>query len=153
MYNAVYIALRELGKIRLGDEQEVPRRRAIVLLSDGEDTSSLVTFDEVLDVAQRSDSVIYAIGLGIEASATRRSADPSFVLTRLAQQTGGRAFFPTVAKDLAGVYADIRDELASQYLLAYISSSDRTGQWRRVNVRVNRPGVSVRTKQGYFAGS
>src|SRR5262245_6092245 len=153
MYNAVYIALRELGKIRLNDEQEVPRRRAIVLLSDGEDTSSLVTFDEVLDVAQRSDSVIYAIGLGIEPSAARRSGDPSFVLTRLAQQTGGRAFFPSLAKDLTGVYADIRDELSSQYLLAYVSSNERTGRWRNVNVRVNRPGLTVRTKQGYFAGS
>ena len=153
MYNAVYIALRELGKIRLNDEQEVPRRRAIVLLSDGEDTSSLVTFDEVLDVAQRSDSVIYTIGLGIDPSAARRAADPSFVLTRLAQQTGGRAFFPTLAKDLTGVYADIRNELSSQYLLAYVSSNERTGRWRNVNVRVNRPGLTVRTKQGYFAGT
>ena len=153
IYNAVYIALRELGKIRLEDEKEGVRRRAIVVLSDGEDTSSLVSFDEVLDVAQRSDSVIYTIGLGIEASATKRSADPSFVLTRLAQQTGGRAFFPMAAKDLTGVYADIRDELSSQYLLAYVSSNAKTGQWRGVNVRVNRPGVAVRTRQGYFAGS
>jgi Ca-activated chloride channel family protein len=153
LYNALYIALRELGKIRLNDEQEVPRRRAIVLLSDGEDTSSLVTFDEVLDVALRSDNVIYTIGLGIDASAARRAADPSFVLTRLAQQTGGRAFFPSLAKDLTGVYADIRDELSSQYLLAYVSSNERTGRWRNVNVRVNRPGLSVRTRQGYFAGS
>jgi Ca-activated chloride channel family protein len=153
MYNALYIALRELGKIRLNDEQEVPRRRAIVLLSDGEDTSSLISFEEVLDVALRSDSVIYAIGLGINASAARRAADPSFVLTRLAQQTGGRAFFPSFAKDLAGVYADIRNELSSQYLLAYVSSNERTGRWRNVNVRVNRPGLAVRTKQGYFAGS
>jgi Ca-activated chloride channel homolog len=153
MYNALYIALRELGKIRLSDEQEVPRRRAIVLLSDGEDTSSLVSFEEVLEVALRSNSVIYTIGLGIDVSAVRRAADPSFVLTRLAQQTGGRAFFPSLAKDLAGVYADIRDELSSQYLLAYVSSNDRTGRWRNVNVRVNRPGLTVRTKQGYFAGS
>ena len=153
MYNALYIALRELGKIRLDDEQEGLRRRAIVLLSDGEDTSSLVSFDEVLDVALRSDSVIYTIGLGVAASTVRRAGDPSFVLTRLAQQTGGRAFFPSLAKDLTGVYADIRDELSSQYLLAYVSSNERTGRWRNVNVRVNRPGLTVRTKQGYFAGS
>jgi Ca-activated chloride channel family protein len=153
MYNALYIALRELGKIRLDDEQGGLRRRAIVLLSDGEDTSSLVSFDEVLDVALRSDSVIYTIGLGVGASAVRRAGDPSFVLTRLAQQTGGRAFFPSLAKDLTGVYADIRDELSSQYLLAYVSTSERTGRWRGVNVRVNRPGLTVRTKQGYFAGS
>jgi Ca-activated chloride channel homolog len=130
MYNALYIALRELAKIRLDDEQEGLRRRAIVLLSDGEDTSSLVSFDEVLDVALRSDSVIYTIGLGVAASTVRRAGDPSFVLTRLAQQTGGRAFFPSLAKDLAGVYADIRDELSSQYLLAYVSSNEKTGRWR-----------------------
>jgi hypothetical protein len=57
------------------------------------------------------------------------------------------------AKDLTGVYADIRDELSSQYLLAYVSSNAKTGQWRGVNVRVNRQGIAVRTRQGYFAGS
>ena len=51
------------------------------------------------------------------------------------------------------MYADIRDELSSQYLLAYVSSNERTGRWRNVNVRVNRPGLTVRTKQGYFARS
>ena len=153
MYNAVYIALRELAKIRLDDEREGLRRRAIVLLSDGEDTSSLVSFEEVLDAALRSDSVIYTIGLGVGTSVRRPPEDASFVLTRLAQQTGGRAFFPTEAKDLTGIYGDIRNELASQYLLAYESASDRTRQWRRVSVRVNRPGVAVRTRQGYFSGS
>jgi Ca-activated chloride channel family protein len=153
MYNAVYIALRELAKIRLSDEQEGLRRRAIVVLSDGEDTSSLVTFDEMLELAQPSDSVIYTIGLGVDTPGIRRSADPSFVLTRLAQQTGGRAFFPTQAKELTGVYTEIRNELSSQYLLAYVSSNERTTRWRGVNVRVNRPGMIVRTRQGYFAGS
>ena len=154
MYNAIYIALRELAKIKTDDEQDgETRRRAIVLLSDGEDTSSLVTFDEVLDAALRSDSVIYTIGLGVSPSARREASDPSFVLTRLAQQTGGRAFFPTQAKELTSVYGDIRYELASQYLIAYVSSGGRTGQWRRVSVRVNRPGVTVRTRQGYFSGS
>ena len=153
IYNAVYIALRELAKVRLTDEQEGLRRRAIVVLSDGEDTSSLVSFDEMLDLAQRSDSVIYTIGLGVDTPTVRRSADPSFVLTRLAQQTGGRAFFPAQAKQLTGVYTDIRNELSSQYLLAYVSSNERTTRWRGVNVRVNRPGVVVRTRQGYFSGS
>jgi Ca-activated chloride channel family protein len=153
VYNAVYIALRELAKVRLTDEQEGLRRRAIVVLSDGEDTSSLVSFDEMLDLAQRSDSVIYTIGLGVDTPTVRRSADPSFVLTRLAQQTGGRAFFPEQAKQLTGVYTDIRNELSSQYLLAYVSSNERTTRWRGVNVRVNRPGMVVRTRQGYLAGS
>jgi Ca-activated chloride channel family protein len=152
LYNAIYIALRELSRIRLDDEQEGLRRRAIVVLSDGEDTSSLISFDEVLDLASRSDTVIYTIGLGTSESGRRRPfPDAQFVLRRLAQRTGGRAFFPQLAKDLAEVYRDIRNELSTQYLLAYESSGARNGQWRRVSVRVNRPSVVVRTRQGYFA--
>jgi Ca-activated chloride channel family protein len=152
LYNAIYIALRELGRIRLEDEHGELRRRVIVVLSDGEDTSSLVSFDEVLDVASRSDAVIYTIGLGVSEPAGRRSfSDAQFILRRLAQQTGGRAFFPQAPKELAGVYRDIRNELSTQYLIAYESSAARNGEWRRVSVRVNRPNVTVRTRQGYFA--
>jgi len=153
LYNAVYIALNELKKIMLSDGPEVLRRRVIVLLSDGEDTSSLLSFEEALDAASRSDTVIYTIGLGVGSPAARRTpGDASFVLSRLAERTGGRAFFPAQAKDLAGVYRNIREELSNQYVLAYISSSQRAGQWRRVQVRVNRPNVAVRTRQGYFVG-
>jgi Ca-activated chloride channel family protein len=153
LYNAVYIALKELGKVMPQDDPQTPRRRAIIVLSDGDDTSSLVSFDEVLDLASRSDMAIYTIGLGSrEPVGPRNNRDGQFVLRRLAQQTGGRAFFPQDIKDLAGVYSDIRAELASQYSLAYESSSgSRDGQWRRIAVRVNRPSVTVRTRQGYFA--
>ena len=153
LYNSIYIALRELGKIRLEDEREGSlRRRVVVVLSDGEDTSSLVSYDEVAEAAARSDTVIYTIGLGIGDTAGRRTPqDAAFVLRRLAQQTGGRSFFPILAKELIPVYREIRDELSSQYMLAYVSTSPR-GQWRRLSVRVNRPGVAVRTREGYFAG-
>jgi Ca-activated chloride channel homolog len=119
LYNAVYIALKELGKLPR-DQPQMPRRRAIVVLSDGDDTSSLVSFDEVLDLASRSDTVIYTIGLGPSRPPTTRSnqTDGEFVLRRLAQQTGGRAFFTQQVKELAGVYADIFEELSSQYALA-----------------------------------
>jgi VWFA-related protein len=151
LYNAVYIALKELAKSPSG---EVPRRRAIIVLSDGDDTSSLISFDEVLDLAARSDTAIYAIGLGFSGPSAARTTqhDGQFVLRRLAQPTGGRAFFPQRIQELAGVYADIREELASQYALAYQSNSARRdGQWRRIAVRVNRSGVLIRTRPGYFA--
>ncbi len=154
MFNAVYIALKALGKKTAPDEEQRPRRRAIILLSDGDDTSSLVSFEEVLDAASRSDTAIYTIGLGVkEASGPRAgSQEGAFIRRRLAEQTGGRAFFPKEARDLAGVYGDIREELSSQYSLAYESSSARRdGEWRRIAVRVHREGVTVRTKQGYFA--
>ena len=153
LYNAVYIALKELNKVR--PENEAPygsRRRAIVVLSDGEDTSSLVSFEEVLDLASRSDTAIYTIGLAAPAPGGRWSQDAQFVLRRLAQRTGGRAFFPHGVKDLEQVYGDIHDELSSQYFLAYESTSPKTdGQWRRIVVRVSRPRVAVRTRQGYYA--
>ena len=155
LYNAIYIALKEMNKLKPQDAPRASRRRAIIVLSDGDDTSSLVDFDEVIDVASRSDTVIYAIGLGPRpAPGSFNKQDGQFVLRRLAQQTGGRAFFPQEAKDLASVYRDIREELSSQYSLAYESASPmRDGHWRQIAVRVNRPSVTVRTRQGYFAPS
>ncbi len=93
----------------------------MIVLSDGDDTSSLVSFDEVLDSASRHSMVIYTIGLGSGQSTVSRSGSQEgpFFLRRLTEQTGGRAFFPKEAKDLADVYADIRAELSSQYSLAY----------------------------------
>jgi Ca-activated chloride channel family protein len=153
LYNAVYIALRELSRRFPFEDADAPRRRAIVVLSDGEDTSSLVTFEEVLDAAARSDTVLYTIGLTDRGSGgTGPGQEGEFVLRRLAQQTGGRAFFPTTVKDLAMIYSEIRDELASQYSLAYESGSGAgDGTWRSIAVRVNRSDVSVRTRQGYYA--
>jgi Ca-activated chloride channel family protein len=153
LYNAVYIALRELSRRFPFEDADALRRRAMVVLSDGEDTSSLVTFEEVLDAAARSDTVLYTIGLADRGSGgTGPGKDGEFVLRRLTQQTGGRAFFPTDVKDLAMIYSDIRDELASQYALAYESGSGTSdGKWRSIAVRVNRSDVSVRTRQGYYA--
>ncbi len=153
LYNAVYIALKSLNTMRLPEEERALRRRAIILLSDGEDTASLVGFDEVLDLASRSDIVIYAIGLGGQQPVARGSyQDAPFILRQLAQHTGGRGFFPLRAIDLADVYGDIRRELSSQYSLAYQSTNAQDdGQFRRVAVRVNRAGAIARTRPGYYA--
>ena len=152
MYNALYISLKELAKIKAKNDDDV-RRRAVVLLSDGEDTSSLVTFEEVLDLAKRSATTIYAIGLqSKETGFSKGFREAEFVLRQLAQETGGRAFFPQRAEDLAGIYGVIADELASQYTLGYASTNQkRDGGWRRLNVQVNRQGTTARTKRGYFA--
>jgi VWFA-related protein len=152
MYNALYISLKELGKIRAKTDDDV-RRRAVVVLSDGEDTSSLVTYEEVLDLAKRSATTIYTIGLqSRETALSKGFKEAEFVLRQLAQETGGRAFFPQRAEDLAGIYGVIADELASQYVLGYASTNQkRDGAWRRLNVQVNRQGTTARTKRGYFA--
>ena len=153
LYNAIYISLKELKKIRAQTAEEI-RRQAIVVLSDGDDTSSLVEYEEVLDLAKRSETAIYAIGLrqGPATGGRREFKEAEFVLNQLARDTGGRAFFPTTVHDLPKLYEQISQELASQYTLAYTSrNSQRNGAWRRIVVRVTRPGISARTRQGYFA--
>jgi Ca-activated chloride channel family protein len=150
LHNAVYISLKELKKVRATSAGDV-RRQAIVVLSDGEDTSSLVPFEEVLDLAKRSEVIVYTIGIRGRDLGARGFHDAEFVLRQFAQETGGRAFFPGAASELDGIYAQIADELASQYALAYSSRNPRRdGQWRRIVVRTTRPELAARTKQGYF---
>lgn len=152
MFNAVYIALRELGALASPPEGQV-RRDVVVVMSDGEDTSSLVTFDHLLDAAKRSQTVIYAIGLGLGSGSTRRnSVPPQVALRTLSQESGGRLFLPRDATGLADVYQTIADELASQYVLGYTSSNTERAGWRRVSVRVTRAGAQTRTRSGYYAG-
>jgi Ca-activated chloride channel family protein len=152
LHNAIYISLKELAKIKAKSEDDV-RRRAIVLLSDGEDTSSLVSFEEVLDLAKRSETAIYAIGLQSRESGLGKGfREAEFVLRQLAQETGGRSFFPQKAEELSDIYGVIADELSSQYTLGYAPANQRRdGAWRRLNVQVNRQGTAARTKRGYFA--
>jgi Ca-activated chloride channel family protein len=150
LYNAIYISLKELKKVKAAATSDI-RRQAIVLLSDGDDTSSLIEFDEVLDLAKRSETAIYAIGLRQGEVGRREFKEAEFVLKQLSQETGGRAYFPTDARELPKIYQAIWDELASQYSIAYSSSNPkRDGAWRRVQVRVQRPSATARTKQGYY---
>ena len=151
LHNAIYIALKELRKVRAVNEEDV-RRQALIVFSDGEDTSSLVSFEEVLDLAKRSETAIYAIALRGTDTQAKGFREAEFVMRTLAQETGGRAFFPAKIEDLNGVYAQIADELASQYTLGYASTNQRRdGAWRRVNVTVARPNITPRTKKGYYA--
>ena len=151
LHNAIYIALKELRKVRAVNEEDV-RRQALIVFSDGEDTSSLVSFDEVLDLAKRSETSIYTIALRGSDVQAKGFREAEFVMRTLAQETGGRAFFPAKIDDLNGVYTQIADELASQYTLGYTSANPRRdGAWRRIVVQLSRPNVTPRTKKGYYA--
>jgi VWFA-related protein len=151
LHNAIYIALKELRKVRAVNEEDV-RRQALIVFSDGEDTSSLVSFDEVLDLAKRSETSIYTIALRGSDVQAKGFREAEFVMRTLAQETGGRAFFPAKIDDLNGVYTQIADELASQYTLGYTSANPRRdGAWRRIVVQLTRPNVTPRTKKGYYA--
>jgi Ca-activated chloride channel family protein len=156
LYNAVYIALKDLKRVMAKNVEEI-RRQAIVLLTDGEDTSSLLSYDEVLDLAKRSETAIYTIALRSDdgpSTGTRGFREAEFVLRQFAQETGGRAFFPNQVAELNGVYGQISEELSSQYTVGYTSrNARRDGNWRRIIVRVSRPSTTTRTKQGYFAPS
>ena len=152
LYNAIYISLKELKKVRAQTFEDV-WRQAIVVLSDGEDTSSLVGFDEVLEQAKRSETAIYSIGLRSRDGRSRRGfQEADFVLRQLSRETGGVAFFPEGVGDLVSIYEQIAEELSNQYTLGYTSNNPRRdGMWRRIVVRVTRLSVTARTKQGYYA--
>lgn len=157
LYNGVYMTLKEMVKQRRNDGEV--RRQAVVVLSDGDDTASLIGFDDVMELAKQSGVATYTITLqtpmlpqkDVVGDAESRTAT-EFAMKALAQETGARAFFPSKIEELAGVYGMIAGELATQYSLGYISKNPQAnGAYRRVAVRVERPGVRVRTRAGYVA--
>lgn len=156
LYNAIYTAVNELRVVRAEAGSEEPtRRQAIVVLSDGEDTNSLIDDVAVLDALQRSEMALYAIGL--RDPDPRQTGDRTFqraesILLRMARQTGGRAYFITETDELRNVYAQIADELSSQYTIGYVSTNvARDGSWRAVQVLTRPANTVARTRAGYFA--
>jgi Ca-activated chloride channel homolog len=153
LYNAIYVSLRALKDERAKNAEEI-RRQAIVVLSDGDDTSSVIEYDDVLDLAKRSETAIYAIGLRQQETGRGKFKEAEFVLRQLSQETGGRVFFPTSVTELPKIYEQISEELASQYTMAYSSKNPmRNGAWRRIDVRVNKQGLTARTRRGYYGPS
>jgi Ca-activated chloride channel homolog len=150
LYNALYVSLKGLKDERARSSEEI-RRQAIVVLSDGDDTSSVIEYEDVLELAKRSETAIYAIGLRQQESGRGKFKEAEFVLRQLSQETGGRVFFPTSIAELPKIYEQISEELASQYSMAYSSKNPmRNGAWRRIDVRVNKPGLVARSRRGYY---
>jgi Ca-activated chloride channel homolog len=154
LYNGVYTTIKQMQKVRESDGGEI-RRQAIALLTDGDDTTSIVTFDDVLALAKQAGIAIYTIALKSQyptalLGALKESSESEFAMKALAQETGARSFFPTDISQLAGVYGSITQELANQYALGYTSSNaKRDGGFRRIFVRVDEPNVRARTRSGY----
>jgi VWFA-related protein len=152
LYNALYVAMKSLGS---HGTASAPRRRAIVLLSDGEDTASLVNDEQVLGLARRGEVVVYPIGLQMDRPQDRARLEFSqatHFLTAVARETGGRAYFTSQLSELATVYDRIAEELRTQYTLGYVSDNPhRDGKWRRIVVRTpRREELQVRHKIGYY---
>ena len=157
-YSSIYTALNELSKERR--TATTPRRQAIVVLSDGQDTSSTFTFDALLGEVRRSAVPIYAIAprpthmtkAMREHFYGETTALADFELKTLATETGGRAFFPVTLVELSGVYDMIATELANQYSLGYQSSNpERDGAFRRIALKILTPGLTWRARAGYIA--
>ena len=126
-------------------------RRTLVLYTDGGDTSSSMSFYDAKALLRASDITLYAVGflanLRQPAQFEQRAR-----LRDLAESTGGLAFFPDTVKDLDPAYEKIAAEIRGQYTIGYLSTNVRTdGTWRKVEIRVKRPGLKVRTRPGYYA--
>jgi len=153
LHNALYVALKDLARQKQGTEL---RRRAIVLLSDGEDTASLVNDEQVLELARTTEINIYAISLRPNRAPDRSRlafSQAAHLLTALTQETGGQVHFPNSLSELDMVYDRIAEELRTQYNLGYVSSNKRRdGKWRRIVVRIpTREEIQIRHKIGYYA--
>ncbi len=121
-------------------------KRALILISDGEDSRSDFDFDETLDFARRSGIAVYTIGLGIPSDNLEERA----VLRRLAHETGGEAFQIETARRMERIYERIEDALRSQYLLGYQSSQSEPGRFRTIQVRLRGREATVRAAPGYY---
>ena len=146
LYDAIYFACRD----KLSQDQ--PRhkfRRAIVIVSDGDDNQSRYTRDQALEMAQKADVVMYAISTNI----TRVESDGDKVLKYLAQETGGRAFFPFKVEDLDQSFENIANELRHQYNISYRPEPLKTdGLFHVIDVRVpQRKNILVNVRRGYYA--
>ncbi len=148
LYDAILVARQDLRAAL--DENPRDYRQAIVILSDGEDTGSLLAFDDVLDQIRRSGVLVYAVSL--RADARGRPAPPTWPLARLAVDTGGRAIGVAEPQALAALYEDVNHELRHLYRLGYEPANvPADGRWRPLSVRVARPDAYVRTRGGYYA--
>ena len=141
LYDALYASFRRLRGIE--------GRKAIILLTDGDDTSSKFSFKRILDEAKVSDMIIYPVGMGT----TFLDVDLRRILKTLSEETGGRAYFPSKVEELQDVYQEIADELKSQYYITYEPTNTVwDGRWRKIRLD-GAPGrdLDIRTRSGYYA--
>jgi len=148
MYDALYFACRDklMKAPQLG-----PVRRAIILLSDGEDNQSHVTREEAIEMAERAEVVVYTISTNLTGS----SHHGDKVLERIAEATGGRAYVPFQITEVANAFAAIQEELRSQYAISYKPADFKSdGRYRTIEILAqNQKGLRIRSRHGYYAPS
>ena len=147
LYDAIYRACRT--KLMKEDEDR-PARRAIIVVSDGEDNQSDVSEGQAIEMAQRAQVIIYAISTDDSGLILRGDT----VLQQLAEATGGRAFFPFKMKDIKSSFAAIEDELRSQYVISYHPADfEANGRYRPIEITALKKDLQVRARKGYYAPS
>jgi Ca-activated chloride channel homolog len=145
LYDAIYRACHD--KLIKGHEDH-PVRRAIIVVSDGEDNQSEVSRAQAIEMAQRAEVIIYAISTDDSGLILRGDK----VLQQLADATGGRAFFPFKMKDIKNSFVAIEDELRSQYVVSYRPADfDADGRYRSIEITALKKDLQVRSRRGYFA--
>jgi len=146
LFDAVYTACRDkMLDVSRGQE---PVRKAIVLLSDGDDNQSRVHIDEVIKECERAETIIYAISTNWTPSRGRGDK----VLTDMAESTGGQVFFPPSVEEMSTSFKNIEEELRSQYALTYTPADFKyDGAFRSIYLYCNDRRYMVRAKKGYFA--
>jgi VWFA-related protein len=126
-------------------------KKVLVVVTDGEDNSSVETQAHLAQVAQQNDVIVYAVGL-LGAEEPDSAARAKTQLNELTQQTGGRAWYPNDVADIANITPEIAHEIRNQYVLAYTPTNlAADGSFRKIRVDVDVPGVLVRTRAGYYA--
>jgi len=152
LYDAIFFACKQ--KMLIFPPPEPYLRRVMIIISDGQDNESEHTREEALSMAQRAEVTIFAISTsqGGSNAGTGPNSRGDKILTRLAQETGGRVFFPFEASDLAASFQEIARELRSQYSVAYVSTNAaHDGTFRAITIEAKDKNLRVRAKAGYFA--
>ena len=145
LYDAIYRACHDH---LIKDHEDHPSRRAIVVVSDGEDNQSDFSEAQAIEMAQRAEVIIYAISTDDSGLILRGDK----VLQRIADATGGRAFFPYKMKDIKNSFAAIEDELRSQYIISYHPADfEANGHYRPIEITALKKDLQVRSRRGYYA--
>jgi VWFA-related protein len=146
MYDAIYYACRD--EIMAKDKGNLATRRAIILLSDGDDNQSRVSREEAVEMAQKAEVIIYTISTN--TSGQKLKGDK--VLEHFAEETGGRAFFPFKIQDVSDAFSQIQDELRSQYAISYKPADlQPNGKYHTIQILADNKKYKVRARKGYYA--
>jgi VWFA-related protein len=140
LYDAIHYSL---GRIK-----DQPGRKAVIVFSDGADTTSSMEDREVVDYARAVEATVYSIGF---KGSGMMASSPRGFLRKIASETGGQFFAPDRVGELIKVFNAISEELKNHYLLAYTPKRAADGTWREIALKVNRPDTEVRVRKGYFA--